>query len=89
VLRVKSLYRLRWPVCSCCGSILGSARKIIEPWSQVQRLFEGPGFLTTKLLERIHAESRPNPIIDPPVDFREFQIARNSYPSHCFPVSVF
>jgi hypothetical protein len=46
----------------------GSARKIIEPWSQVQRLFEGPGFLTTKLLESSRAESRPNPIIAPPID---------------------
>jgi hypothetical protein len=51
----------------------GSARKIIEPSSQVQRLFEGPGFLTTKLLESCHVESRAHPIIDPRIDFREFR----------------
>jgi hypothetical protein len=51
----------------------GSAGKIIEPSSQVQRPFEGPGFLATKLLESSHAESGPNPIIDPRIDFRDFR----------------
>jgi hypothetical protein len=68
VLRVKSLSSVALAGSLVLRKYFGSARKIIEPWSQVQRLFEGPGFLTTKLLESSHAESRPNPIIAPPID---------------------
>jgi hypothetical protein len=52
VLPVKSLSSVALAGSLVLRKYFGSARKIIEPWSQLQRLFEGPGFFDHQIIWR-------------------------------------